>query len=67
MLFIRVAYSKMGEEICDLLLSDHSEGSTRDDQFSCFDTVFSAPVPEDIRSSHLQNAVALFTCSLLEA
>lgn len=62
----RVAYSKMAEEICGLLLSDSGEGSTRDVQLSCFDTVFSAPVPEDLHSSHLQNAVALFTCSLLE-
>ncbi|RVW35671.1 Nuclear pore complex protein NUP96 [Vitis vinifera] len=56
----------MAEEICGLLLSDSGEGSTRDVQLSCFDTVFSAPVPEDLHSSHLQNAVALFTCSLLE-
>ncbi|XP_021298218.1 nuclear pore complex protein NUP96 isoform X1 [Herrania umbratica] len=62
----RVAYSKMAEEICDLLLSDISEGPTRDDQLSCFDTVFSAPIPEDLRSNHLQDAVTLFTCHLSE-
>lgn len=63
----RVAYSKMGEEICDLLLADISEGPTRDAQLSCFDTVFKAPIPEDLRSNHLQDAVALFTCHLSEA
>lgn len=63
----RVAYSKMGEEICDLLLADISEGPTRDAQLSCFDTAFKAPIPEDLRSNHLQDAVALFTCHLSEA
>lgn len=62
----RVAYSKMAEEICDLLLSDISQGPTRDAQLSCFDTVFSAPIPEDFRSNHLQDAVSLFTCYLSE-
>lgn len=62
----RVAYSKMAEEICGLLLGDRGEDSTRDVQLSCFDTVFSAPIPEDIRSSHLQDAVSLFTCFLSE-
>lgn len=62
----RVAYSKMAEEICSMLLSESGEGSTRDVQLSCFDTVFSAPIPEDVRSSHLQDAVSLFTCFLSE-
>ncbi|KAJ4841593.1 Nuclear pore complex protein nup96 [Turnera subulata] len=62
----RLAYSKMAEEISGLLLADINEGSTRDDQFSCFDTVFKAPLPEDIRSGHLQDAVSLFTCYLAE-
>lgn len=62
----RVAYSKMAEEISELLLSDISEGSTRDGQLSCFDTVFSAPIPEDLRSNHFQDAVSLFTCYLSE-
>lgn len=61
----RVAYSKMAEEICGLLLSD-IEGSTCDGQLSCFDTVFSAPIPEDLRSSYLQGAVSVFTCFLSE-
>ncbi|KAG7998167.1 hypothetical protein I3843_01G245000 [Carya illinoinensis] len=62
----RVAYSKMAEEICGLLLSDIGEGSTYDSQLSCFDTVFRAPIPEDLRSSYLQGAVSVFTCFLSE-
>lgn len=62
----RVAYSKMAEEINELLLSDISGGSTRDSQLICFDTVFSGPIPEDLRSNHLQDAVSLFTCYLAE-
>lgn len=64
---LRVAYSKMAEEISNLLLSDSGEGSTRGVQLSCFDGVFSAPIPEDLRSCHLQDAVSLFTCYLSEA
>lgn len=62
----RVAYSKMAEEICGLLLSDIGEGSTCDGQLSCFDTAFTAPVPEDLRSSYLQGAVSVFTSFLSE-
>ncbi|PSS07552.1 Nuclear pore complex protein [Actinidia chinensis var. chinensis] len=62
----RVAYSRMAEEIGNLLLSDSGEDSTRGVQLSCFDTVFTAPLPEDRRSFHLQNAVSLFTCYLSE-
>ncbi|KAH6781980.1 SUPPRESSOR OF AUXIN RESISTANCE 3 [Perilla frutescens var. frutescens] len=62
----RAVYSKMAEEICSLLLSDSNEGSSGEDQLSCFDTVFRAPIPEDIRSSHLQDAVSLFTCHLTQ-
>ncbi|XP_057480539.1 nuclear pore complex protein NUP96 [Actinidia eriantha] len=63
----RVAYSKMAEETGNLLLSDSGEDSTRGVQLSCFDTVFAAPLPEDLRSCHLQNAVSLFTGYLSEA
>ncbi|MED6215984.1 hypothetical protein PIB30_003184 [Stylosanthes scabra] len=62
----RLVYSKMGSEICDLLLSSVGEGASRDEQFSCFDTAFSAPIPEDVRSGHLQDAVYLFTSFLSE-
>jgi len=56
----------MAGEICDLLLSAVGEGATRDEQFNCFDTAFSAPIPEDQRSGHLQDAVDLFTTYLSE-
>ncbi|XVF24688.1 hypothetical protein REPUB_Repub13aG0148800 [Reevesia pubescens] len=62
----RLAYSKMAEEMCNLLLSDMSEGVTRDAQLSCFGTVFSAPIPEDLGSNHLQDAVTLFAVHLSE-
>ncbi|KAI4296951.1 hypothetical protein L6164_036867 [Bauhinia variegata] len=62
----RVVYSKMADEICDLLLSAINEGSSRDEQLSCFDTVFNTPIPQDIRSRHLQDAASLFTCFLSE-
>lgn len=56
----------MADEIGDLLLSAIGDGVTRDDQLSCFDTVFNAPIPEDLRSRHLQDAVSVFTCLLSE-
>ncbi|XP_028803122.1 nuclear pore complex protein NUP96 isoform X2 [Neltuma alba] len=62
----RMVYSKMAEEISDLLLSTIGEGTTRDDQLNCFDTVFKAPIPEDLRSRRLQDAVSVFTCFLSE-
>lgn len=62
----RVVFSKMAEEISSLLLSDSNEGSTVDVQLSCFDTAFRAPMPEDLRSYHLQDAVSLFTSYLSE-
>lgn len=62
----RAVFSKMAEEISSLLLSDSDGGSTGEDQLSCFDTVFRAPIPEDLRSYHLQDAISLFTCHLSE-
>ncbi|KAK8331472.1 hypothetical protein V6Z11_A10G077200 [Gossypium hirsutum] len=62
----RVAYSKMADEVCNLLLSDTSGSRTHDEQLSCYYTVFSAPIPEDLHSSHLQDAVAVFTFQLSE-
>ncbi|KAM7253943.1 hypothetical protein ACFE04_031625 [Oxalis oulophora] len=62
----RVAYAKMAEEISDLLLYDTSESSTRETQLSCFNAVFSAPIPGDVQSNHMQDAVALFTTYLSE-
>ncbi|CAN8233511.1 unnamed protein product [Cochlearia groenlandica] len=62
----RVAYSKMAEEICDLLLSDLSVEPGRESQLSCFEAAFNAPLPEDLRSGHLQDAVSLFSLYLSE-
>ncbi|KAF8080371.1 hypothetical protein N665_0951s0008 [Sinapis alba] len=62
----RVAYTKMAEEICELLLSGLTVYPDRESQLSCFMTVFKAPLPEDIRSSHLQDAVSLFSLHLSE-
>ncbi|WZZ34219.1 hypothetical protein YC2023_017620 [Brassica napus] len=44
----RVAYTKMAEEICELLLSGLSVYPDRDSQLSCFMTAFKAPLPEDM-------------------
>ncbi|XP_010472890.1 PREDICTED: nuclear pore complex protein NUP96 isoform X1 [Camelina sativa] len=63
----RVAYSKMAEEICDMLLSDLSKDPSRETQLSCFETAFDAPLPEDVRSTHLQDAVSLFSLYLSES
>lgn len=54
----RATYSSMAEQLSKLLVSipDGTMGA----QMSCFDTVLSAPVTEDLRSGHLQNAVSLF-------
>ncbi|XP_013620862.1 PREDICTED: nuclear pore complex protein NUP96 [Brassica oleracea var. oleracea] len=62
----RVAYTKMAEEICELLLSGLSVYPDRDSQLRCFMTAFKAPLPEDVRSSHLQDAVSLFSLYLSE-
>lgn len=64
---LRMVYTKMAEEVCDLLVADSGEGSTREVQLSCYDTMFSSPIPEDIRSSYLQEAVSTFTHYITEA
>ncbi|RRT74970.1 hypothetical protein BHE74_00008891 [Ensete ventricosum] len=63
----RLTYSKMSEELCNLLVSTPGMSSTPVVRMSCFDTMLSAPIPEDLRSNHLQNALAVFTYQLLEA
>ncbi|KAL6497104.1 hypothetical protein OROGR_029033 [Orobanche gracilis] len=65
-LLMQVVYSKMAEEISSLLLSDSGEGSSGEVQLRCFETVFKSPVPEDLRSYHLQDAVSLFATCLSE-
>ncbi|KAL3375051.1 hypothetical protein AABB24_006516 [Solanum stoloniferum] len=62
----RVVYSKIAEEICNLLLSDSGGSSSNEVQLSCYDTIFKAPIPEDTRAYHLQDAVSLFTSYLSE-
>ncbi|MCD7471022.1 hypothetical protein HAX54_011285 [Datura stramonium] len=62
----RVVYSKMAEEICNLLLSGSGGISSNEVQLSCYDTIFKAPIPEDTRAYHLQDAVSLFTSYLSE-
>lgn len=62
----RVVYSKMAEEICSLLLSGSGRSSSNEVQLSCYDTIFKAPIPEDTRAYHLQDAVSLFTSYLSE-
>uniref|UniRef100_A0A1D1Z1U3 Nuclear pore complex protein Nup98-Nup96 n=1 Tax=Anthurium amnicola TaxID=1678845 RepID=A0A1D1Z1U3_9ARAE len=63
----RASYSKMAEELCGLLVSVPAEGSTPSVQMSCFETMLIAPIPEDMRSCHLQDAVSVFTYILSEA
>ncbi|KAL8142254.1 hypothetical protein V2J09_015286 [Rumex salicifolius] len=62
----RVAYSKMAEEICSLFLFSIKEDPTREIQLNCFNTMASAPLPEDVRSYHVQDAIALFMDFLSE-
>ncbi|RAL41394.1 hypothetical protein DM860_010188 [Cuscuta australis] len=65
----RVVYSKMGEEICNLLLgsSEEDEGSTSEAQLCCYHgTVFKAPISQDLQNYHLQDAVSCFTSYLSE-
>lgn len=59
--FGRATYSKMAEELNSLLVSTPAENSTPDVQMSCFDTMLGAPLPEDQRSAHLQEAISVFT------
>lgn len=49
-----------------MLLSDLSEDPSRESQLKCFETAFNAPLPEDLRSTHLQDAVSLFSLYLSE-
>lgn len=63
----RLVYAKMAEEICDLLVSDPGEGSTTEVKLECFNTIFDAPIPEDLLSCHLQSAISHFTLHLTGA
>ncbi|KAM3230827.1 hypothetical protein ACQJBY_061169 [Aegilops geniculata] len=57
----RACFSKMAEELCELLMSCPGEGSAPDLFMSCFQTMLNAPVPSDDRASYLQEAVSVFT------
>ncbi|CAA2970432.1 nuclear pore complex NUP96 [Olea europaea subsp. europaea] len=57
----------MAEEICSLLHSDSSEGLSREAQLNCFDTMFRGPVPEDLRSCHLQDVIGFKDLSIYDA
>ncbi|XP_008801016.2 nuclear pore complex protein NUP96 isoform X1 [Phoenix dactylifera] len=63
----RATYSKMSEELCNLLVSTPGESSTPSVHMSCFKTMLGAPIPEDLRCSHLQNALSVFTYLLSES
>lgn len=60
----RATYSSMAEQLSKLLVSIPDDSMAA--QMSCFDAVLSAPVSEDLRSSHLQNAVSLFAYYISE-
>lgn len=62
----RMVYAKMAEEISDLLVADSGEGSTTEVKLECFNTIFDAPIPEDLLSCHLQSAISHFTLHLTE-
>ena len=57
----RACYSKMAEELCELLLNSPGKGSAPDLYMGCFQTMLNAPVPGDHRASYLQEAVSVFT------
>lgn len=57
----RACFSKMAEELCELLMNSPGEGLTPDLYMGCFQTMLNAPVPDDHRSSYLQEAVSVFT------
>jgi len=55
----RACYSKMAEELCTLLVDTPSE--TLNLPMGCLQTMLNAPVPDEIRSSYLQDALSVFT------
>lgn len=63
----RSTYSKMSEELCNLLRSTPAESSEPSVQMSCCEAMLSAPIPEDLRSNYLQDALSVFTYFLAEA
>jgi nuclear pore complex protein Nup98-Nup96 len=49
----------MAEELCELFMN--SPGEAMSVQMGCFQTMLNAPVPDDRKSSYLQDAVNLLT------
>ena len=58
-MFDRACYSKMAEELCALLVDTPSD--TLDLPMGCLLTMLNAPVPDESRSSYLQDALSVFT------
>ncbi|XP_020407007.1 nuclear pore complex protein NUP96 [Zea mays] len=58
-MFDRACYSKMAEELCALLVDTPSE--TLNLPMGCLLTMLNAPVPDESRSSYLQDALSVFT------
>lgn len=56
----------MAEELCALLMSTSGDKSTPEVQMSSFDTMLTAPIPEEHRAGYLQEAVSVFTYLLTE-
>ncbi|TVU48240.1 hypothetical protein EJB05_07869 [Eragrostis curvula] len=54
----RACYSKMAEELCELLMN--TPGAP-DLYMGSFQTMLSAPVPDDHKSSYVQEAISVFT------
>lgn len=57
----RAAYAKMAEQICCLLQSSDDNEASCEGRLMSYDTMSNAPIPEDLRSCHLQEAVSTFT------
>ncbi|PAN51343.1 hypothetical protein PAHAL_9G587000 [Panicum hallii] len=55
----RACYSKMADELCELFMK--APGVAMNLHMGCFQTMLSAPVPDDRKSSYMQEAVSLFT------
>ncbi|KAF8718221.1 hypothetical protein HU200_025715 [Digitaria exilis] len=55
----RACYSKMAEELCELLTNTPSQALNV--HMGCFQTMLNAPVPDDHKSPYLQEAVSFFT------
>jgi nuclear pore complex protein Nup98-Nup96 len=54
-------YSKMTEKLNKLLVEIPAKNSTPDVHMGCFEAMLAAPLPEDQHSTHLQEAISLFT------